>query len=661
MPTLEGSALIARCREIDDATSLAMSRDLIQLLEEVSKVSGCYTFKYRPKGFKAINKKVRRKRAEGYFKLSKLNSDRVELIKNNFDNAKTSEEIEIAKAITYGPEHVTDAWGCRYITLYQSEIPPIINSLLNELQKFNLKNKNQIRMSEFVIYTNRPKNDPLSIAKQTFDLVRQFSISRSIISDDSIIRDPENRKSAYSSVHFVFERDVDILHGDSEGVEEETVYFEVQIRDIFEEGWGEVQHQLLYSGKDDLDKGFETELESNTTWKIHLNALKTFVDGCSQHASIIKQSKDAQYKAAPPSITSQSATRYSENQLNLVKSCRENGIKKEFIKSINSAYAALIAAEDSDIPQKKITWFLEAIKVLDALQQSNDRGLSVVVAAEEGRSVKYFVDMERAYCDLSLGENAERRLEAITHYENAAKKFMIISREYIKDPISRYRLAQSLAKTAKTNEELAIVEKVLEECINNYKEKSLTGMEGWFIIAAKVLLGWCFWAQSKLMKESMEIKRKLDLAIEVTISAYRIWEDQDISLKEKNKIYAHKAGSNILYYCYDIHKTGLATKRENDKIILEFLDFIESVDVRYYKEFYRTKDNIVHALLALGRPEDVLRASELARENFIELRALAEGRSGRPLDKSEVPNYLGVHEIMCFDATIGVLEAASTQ
>lgn len=258
------------CQYLDRAAAV-VKHLLADVLKDVAKVQQNYGFTDRLKGPQKILLKVQRKREEGR---ERLRSE--------------GPTAEVQKLLSYEPRHLTDAWGCRFITLFQSEIPATIRAILMALSDYNRKHfALPIILKEFVIYTNRPLGDPLSIADETKDIVSNSVFAGQILNGDTIIRPPENRKSAYSSVHFVFSKAVK----DDSCPTISSLAFELQVRDIFEEGWGQIQHHLLYSEKDNLATPL---LEQNKTeqWRPHLNALKIFVDGCSQHASLIKQSYD---------------------------------------------------------------------------------------------------------------------------------------------------------------------------------------------------------------------------------------------------------------------------------------------------------------------------------------------------------------------------------
>lgn len=137
---LEGNDLILRCRELADVAKKAADEDLCRILRAVGTDVRSYAFKERMKSPKAIEKKVRRKRLEGARMRAAHERDRTRL-----DGGPTSGDpvarlaadklcAAANKAEAYDPDHVTDVWRCRYVTLYQSKIPPTVEALLTRLR-----------------------------------------------------------------------------------------------------------------------------------------------------------------------------------------------------------------------------------------------------------------------------------------------------------------------------------------------------------------------------------------------------------------------------------------------------------------------------------------------------------------------------------------------
>jgi ppGpp synthetase/RelA/SpoT-type nucleotidyltranferase len=658
MTILVGQDLILRCREICDVAKEAADGDLTSALGSIYRDLKSYAFKHRIKSAEALRLKVVRKRAEGETRQISLKR-KVGRADGSLDmgNPDIVEELlTIEKLLSYEPDHVTDVWGCRFVTLYQNEIPRTVSTLLSRLHEFNRLHNYDIRMVEFVIYTNRPLSDPLSIVDEVLGIVKRSDLARSIVVDDSVIRQPESRKSAYSSVHFVFSRDITIQLAGQEHATE-TASFEVQVRDIFEEGWGEVQHDLLYSSKDSTDEKVVDQDASN--WALHLNALKTFVDGCSQHASIIRRELDARRLQFLPSSNNPSTSLRSEDRQLLIEALRQNGVRRDVELAVSQSYVFLLAAEASLDPDEMTAQYRNAIgRLTEALAKIGDRADEVIVSRTQ-RSVRYYLATELANCHFLIAEDYERVLvpseEQIATrslaYETAAIGYEGVLRTYPTDPTL-------LLRSSKAQFRLGNLSRALDEitrCTAHISGDRLTGDEHWVAITAWVQKGLFEWVLATGYAADRKDKLRLvETAIASTLQAESAWQKQTGKSREihENRLTYHKAISNILYYIAETMLVGPKSARYGEGELREYLTRIGTAEVDAYKEYYKTRDNLMHAELALGNKEA---ASDLARETFSELRNLAEQRVGRPLDSGQIEACLQRSEKPSFRSAMKLL------
>jgi hypothetical protein len=131
----DGTALIIRCREINDIAQHA-SGILLDTLRVVSAKQKIYTFKNRIKSPKAIWLKVHRNRREAAI----LRERHTALLRSTDEsdrNQKSEIEAEIAAAESFGPDNVWDAWGCRYVTLFEDQRPALVRDLFEKIESFN--------------------------------------------------------------------------------------------------------------------------------------------------------------------------------------------------------------------------------------------------------------------------------------------------------------------------------------------------------------------------------------------------------------------------------------------------------------------------------------------------------------------------------------------
>lgn len=624
MPNNEDVNLILRCRELSDIAMKARDT-LCERMTVLGKSSHVYTFKHRVKPAGAVLAKVNRKKSE-----------------RPASPDDTSE--------SYEPDHVTDAWGCRYVTLYQSQIPPTVAGLLADFDAFNKGRVDRVDLIEFIIYTNRPTKDPLSIVGDTLGALKSSELYKSMRSPE-LVREPENRKSAYSSVHLVFALPVTVEHA-GRGATREVARFEVQVRDIFEEGWGEIQHDLIYSDKDRPKLAAEVDTSFDPLWQPHLNALKTFVDGCSQHASIIKSSYEFIMLRSMPSIETKSATSQTTDRdaIVAVLASRASAVA---LNAIKVAYSQILDAQESGSrDEARANYLAAAAKFEEALGELGDL-VSTPVPGCFDHTVEYFLRIEYANCLYFSRIEGEQR-KAVAIYEELA-------RAYAQDPTVRLRLAIALASTA--NRDRSILTRAIDltkQAIPLIDDDPLTGPTHWLAISCHVHLGFLYWKLFEAMERNASREEILDLlrsAAASTQKASRMWAELSAEVQGQDTyvLTAHKAMSNLLYYAAKFYRIETGDDTINRDLIEDTIAKLTALEIPKYREYYKTRDNIMHALSAIGKRDG---ARQMARDNVNELKKLAETRARRQLISTEIDGFLDEDEQRNYRAAAAVIADA---
>src|SRR5262249_25299337 len=130
---------------------------------------------------------------------------------------------------------------------------------------------------------------------------------------------PVNRESGYSSVHLIMHMPVKVDFG--AGRSDGTARFEVQVRDVFEDGWGEISHKLAYKrqGKTDASSHIKRPKQAFRIARTReLNALKASADACSQHATLIDRNMAYWLDAAGLKGTERSVSEIDKDLANIL-------------------------------------------------------------------------------------------------------------------------------------------------------------------------------------------------------------------------------------------------------------------------------------------------------------------------------------------------------
>ena len=193
---------------------------------------------------------------------------------------------------------------------------------------------------------------------------------------------------------------------------------------------------------------------------------------------------------------------------------------------------------------------------------------------------------------------------------------------------------------------------LFDHCIAKIEGDATTGKDHWLPIVARIDKGVIYWQMSKLAELDGRLEL-LEQAAQRSIDALKTWDAQSEGARHEsaNRLAAHKAASNTLYFLAAILELG--TSSAFSKTDLEHhLDRMKELSIEGDGQYFKTRDNLMHAKNALAEHDE---ASTLAGETFIELRAVAEKRAGRPLDGSEVTAYLAGSEATCFQSARKVL------
>ena len=93
-------------------------------------------------------------------------------------------------------------------------------------------------------------------------------------------------------------------------------------------------------------------------------------------------------------------------------------------------------------------------------------------------------------------------------------------------------------------------------------------------------------------------------------------------------------------------EAGRINERISPATLITHMSFIDGLAIETHADYFKTRDNYLHAYRALG---DTERAREMAEANFQELRGLAERRSRQLLlDIASIKAELRGSEARCF-------------
>jgi ppGpp synthetase/RelA/SpoT-type nucleotidyltranferase len=417
-----------------------MARKAGEILhKEFDDLSGklhVYNYKERPKEVRDIRRKVERKRHE-------------------YDAART-EDRHCLKA-DYNPNDVEDAWGCRFVTLLQQESLEVLEELLYLAHR--RKHDLGLRITEIIVYSSRAENDPLAINVMAERVIEEFT-QQHLDGDNQIKwRGPQNPESGYSSLHVIFALPVEIELG--AGPEKVESSIEVQIRDVFEEGWGELSHRLGYKRYNQgLSDARELDRQLKTARFRELNALKASADAVSQHATLLDRSLSYFVDSAGFSGAEQSVSNIEEDlnsilQIISPESSNWRALVGDAYHMMRAAHEAAVREFDNAAPceyyQSAASLFGKLIHLLpDIIKETR-------LAGNTRMPVNYHLQLELAnalmksvnpHVKVAAGTEGQKTLEAAIGLYRSLLATRGMEGEYARDATIHLRLGQALARAA---------------------------------------------------------------------------------------------------------------------------------------------------------------------------------------------------------------------
>ena len=289
---------------------------------------------------------------------------------------------------TYGVGSLEDVCGLRYSVLFQSDLPVLIERLLEVAFQKSPRSIFRAQIgAKVTIHTSRPEKDPLAVTKAVQDVLQRSGVKHAI--------EVRQRATGYSSVHIVLRHTSKRWDGDVEGMP-----VEFQLRTGLEEYWGQLDTQLRYK----LHRG----VVDAAAWQKHLNVLKAQFDAMIQYVDLIRETAEnseasTATKSAMPHTFEQGESSLSFSTAEAIMS-ELKGLPDDILSRLKEAF---VLWEEADAGRqfggdpnrnRRAADAFEAIRKTDTAR-IKDRTLRSLF--------EYSIRMERAYMLLCADDPAD--------------------------------------------------------------------------------------------------------------------------------------------------------------------------------------------------------------------------------------------------------------
>lgn len=525
----------------------------------------------------------------GIFKLCYAYKARVKKERDILD--KVYRKIHYEKKVDYNYSKITDIIGLRFITLFREDLEAVFTKIFNIINHDDSVSPNifiKSYIKEIIVYYT-DLDDPV------IDFIENIAIKNNIKDKFS----KERSKRQYSSIHIV----TMLLNKISDVPYCETTYHipvEIQIRTVFEDAWGEVDHKYGYrhsSGKDAVQdvKLSDVEFRQKESIQRHLVLMKKFIDNCSSYAELIRKESNHSINESVAKIDVDSVP----TDESLTKVMQDIGVDAVTLKKYTEARSLRKIAEDKESKGRgngeslfytAANKFYEIAPRVEIFQIDHTQRLQYVLY--------YYCMMNYAVCHLSIN-NRE-------HVEKALKTYKVLEGVYPESPLVKMRIGQAYGKL-KLNQKAITKFEEAKELLCDYSEGKKTNEDIMPEIDIRFmnsklpkLLGYQYWVTSEEIPTTLDgklnisgIEKKLSIltneCLKSTDNIMPLDTDDEIA-KINNKIYYLIEIDNLRALTTpDYKRVNIAdVTSELDKLV-HLLDINATHDTDYLDTYIRAK------------------------------------------------------------------------
>lgn len=473
---------------------------------------------------------------------------------------------------SYRIDDITDIIGLRFIVLFKQDVIPVIQEIVNLLcnDKSEENPFSDAEVEELIYYKGN---------------VSVSNISRKIQECFSCIDKNMNESisnEGYSSIHIVCKlktKTHDVLP------KSYRVPVEIQVRTIFEDAWGEIDHKYGYKARRESSS-------SHPTLDKHLKTLKHFVDACVDYADLIVEE--------------------SEIELNPSDFSKVLNIPEE-PNDLKDLFSHL------DISKTHLDEYKQAIKLKNkAIEDGNSRNL--IECADIFLNIKsnYLKDKENSnddnfsfYCSLNysfccLVNNTERGIK------DAKDMYLDLIAIDPNNSLALLRLGQTMGKIKEFDKSISYLKSSYEHALKKDSKFKIKETDINYILSkVPKTIGYYVW---------LKIHNSLDDLTNNCIEV--LYQDAyDFTLKGFEALDHNKYPedyieyqNNLTYYLTEIYKISV-TSKPKDQITEKLLEI-----KNYYKDTEAidaaTLDTLVNAYAVLEDEDNFIFYADLLKKKI---------------------------------------------
>ncbi len=488
------AALIASRGESDAIT-------IVDFMRRADVTSGCYAFKFRVK---------------------------------SKDNLLAKRERKLSNKPAYALTDITDVIGIRLVTLFKGDMLAVYENLIGMLSKPRQGSAFLHSVpEEIIVYKGS------SVIEDFTNEIR--SITKTYFPHAEVMT--EQSVAGYSSIHIICRHAGTISEIEVDG-KPYRLPVEIQIRTVFEDAWGEIDHKYGYTFREGKEAG--TPLANSHHIKAHLRVLKDFTDACMDYAECIRKEAHPEFAE----ITTGAAKTISvESDNEVLARFSELKLPAEFIERYVEARkirdeASKKSGATHDGRITAVQTYLQAAELFSCLSKELSPEDTASGLKEDGpRLAYYYCAMNEAFCLMSTNSP--------DYLSIAVDKYQFIVANFSHFPLAKMRLGQALGKIGQLDESIEALEDAGELFQKLHRKNAATGT--WsdqlpkadhehMLYTLPKILGFTLW--KKTQQHGISEEEKAYLYINAYVVTDECLHSEGISQKQRLDIL-----NNLLYYC----------------------------------------------------------------------------------------------------------------
>ncbi|HSI28397.1 MAG TPA: RelA/SpoT domain-containing protein [Methylophilus sp.] len=491
------------------------------------------------------------------------------------DKLLSKVELKRAKKPDYSLYNVTDVVGLRLVALFKCDMADLFESVLSAISHTTSINPNPFTkngLREIIVYKGRQAFEEMTpkfkdIAEKYFPAVDLKEVAS---------------REGYSSLHIV--TNLDFEHTE---LPTYNLPIEIQIRTVFEDAWGEIDHKYGYLIRSGKGAGKPTK---NTEHVLsHLKILKQFTDACMDYADSIRNEatdNTSSQQVAPRKVLSVAADEFILQRFSVL----------HIAESLISKYSQARLKKNEGSESNNAPLLLEAAECFKSLGDQ----ITQPLLQQNDYIFYYYCRMNEAFCLMST--NVADNVSSARHI------YQLLEDKYVDFPLVKMRLGQALSKLKLYDAAISNFEHAGEllksgsEYVgrdeNNWPDSLPQADYVYMRKAQPKLLGYNKWLKLRSLDRS-ELQKICDLFIEAYDATYPGLKIT--GLKPEEELSLH---NNALYYCLG----ALTHAQQND---IKSNKPVESLKISVKEHVQYIEEHTKEVQVSLSTADTLMKAYHL--------------------------------------------------